>query len=472
MAFDPIPDPSTLLGAIYGIERQLALLDQQLDAARSSGASPDGAVTAVANGTPLVISVTITPAALAAAASAGNLGPLAASAVVALNQALGSAQDASATTTGNLDATLSLQGICAPNAALPNVAGFTDAAAALTGEVPIIDQRIAARRFQGQVGAVTAVVDGHFQVISVTIAGFPRDAAALGDQVVRAVNLGIGQVQTLVDQTVDTTAGNIGQNKAGFADLCLYARGSLKLEDRVKVVTSAGGRAAIGNAGNTGTNIGVSTQTGNIWSMAPVFLSNNAHIVGFVKSNQAVTSQTTPPDVSAGVFPGTFVQLPNLSLQVTFPSKNSGDILQDVNAKPLTLKPGAYNNVTVKAPLTLTAGTYTFETLDFEPQGTLTIDSRAGRVIVYVHGGNLIFRGKQTSASGQPNFVLGYFGTGMVTVGAAFTGTMIAPTALIDLATIASPGYTGAFFAKDIDVHPDVTITFVPYTGTPSLGTF
>jgi DNA-binding protein YbaB len=472
MAFDPIPDPATLLGAIFNIERQLAQLDQQLDAARFSGASSDGVVTAVANGTPLVMSVAITPAGLAAADGAGNLAPLAASALAALNLALGTAQDASATTTGTLASTLSLQGICAPNAALPNIAGFAETASALTAEVPLIDQRIAARRFQGQVGPVTAIVDGHFRVITVAIAGFPRDAAALGDQITRAVNLAIAQVQTLVDQTIDTTVGNVGQNTAAFGDLCLYARGSLTVEDRVKVVNGTGGLAAVGNAGAVTTNIGSSTQVGNVWSLAPVTLRNNAHVVGFVKSSQSITSQTTPPDVSAGVFPATFIQLPNLSLQVTFPVKNSGDVSLEVTSKPLTLKPGAYNNATIKAALTLTAGTYTFETFDFEPQGTLTIDSRAGRVIVYVHGGNLIFRGKQVSASGRPNFLLGYFGTSMVAVGAAFTGTMVAPTALIDLATIGAPGYSGAFFAKDIDAHPDSTITFVPYTGTPSLGTF
>jgi hypothetical protein len=57
-------------------------------------------------------------------------------------------------------------------------------------------------------------------------------------------------------------------------------------------------------------------------------------------------------------------------------------------------------------------------------------------------------------------------------VGSAFTGTLVAPTALVDLATIPSPGYSGAFFGKDIVAHPDSTFSFVAHTGSPALGTF
>jgi len=188
MAFDPIPDPATLIDAVFRIERQLALLDDQLDAARVAASSTDGAVTATASGTPRLVALTITPAALAAADAAENLGPLANAVRDVANQALGPAQDASAITTGNVASGLSLQGICAPSAALPNIAGFAEAAAALTAEVPLVDQRVAARLFQGQVGPVTAVVNGHFEVTRVVIAGFPADADTLAEQALQAIN--------------------------------------------------------------------------------------------------------------------------------------------------------------------------------------------------------------------------------------------------------------------------------------------
>jgi len=471
MAFDPIPDPTTLMSAIFSIERQLAQLDQQLDQARFSASSTDNAVTAVANGTPRLVTLTITAAALLAANTSGTISSLASKILTAANQALGNAQDASATSCGALANTISLQGICAPTGALPNIAGFAETASALTALVPVIDQHILARTFQSQVGPVTAVVNGHFEITSLTIAGSPIDADVVADQATQAINGAIAQVPPVVDTTIDTTVNNVPTNTVGFGDLCLYARGSLRIEDGVKVVGAGTSLAAIGNAGNTETNIGVSCRVGNVWSMAPVTLRDNAHVGGTVKTPQTVTSQTTPPDVTGGVFPLTFIQLPNLSLQVTFPGSNGGDVSLEPTDKR-TLAPGAYGNLVVKGVLTLKAGTYTFETFDLESQGTLTIDSSAGRVIVHVHGGNLIFRGKQTSVSGRANFFLGYFGANMVVVGAPFTGTLVAPTALIDLATITAPGYSGAFFGKDIDVHPNSTISFVAYTGSPALGTF
>lgn len=471
MPFDPIPDPSTLLGAVLAMERQLTALDQELDAAAHSASSADGSITAVANGTPRLIELSIAQAALDAANTTANLTNLANAVKTVVNQAMSTAHASSATRTGNLARSLSLQNICAPNAALPNIAGFPEAAAALTAEIPIIDQRIAARRLQGKVGPATATVNGYFEVITLTLDGFPSDAAVLSGQILRAINLGFEEGSGIVDQTIADVVGTIDQNSVGFAALCLYARGSLRIADRVQVKSGSSTFAAVANAGPAETNIGVDARVGNVWSMGPVTLRNNAHVVGFVKTNQTVTSQTTPPDVSGGVFPGTFIRLPNLSLQVNFPGTHQGAVNIEPPAQR-TLAPGAWGAVTVKGRLQLSAGTYTFESFDLESQATLTIDSRAGRVILHVRGGNLIFRGKQVSVQGRANFFLGYFGTNMVVVGSPFTGTLVAPTALVDLATIPAPGYSGAFFGKDIVAHPDSTFNFVPHTGSPALGTF
>lgn len=47
-----------------------------------------------------------------------------------------------------------------------------------------------------------------------------------------------------------------------------------------------------------------------------------------------------------------------------------------------------------------------------------------------------------------------------------------APSAQIVLDTVAAPGHSGAFFGQDIQVDPNQTITWFPFSGTPSLGTF
>ena len=53
---------------------------------------------------------------------------------------------------------------------------------------------------------------------------------------------------------------------------------------------------------------------------------------------------------------------------------------------------------------------------------------------------------------------------------APFRGTFVAPNTSVDFKMVVAPGYTGAFFAKDISVQPNQTITFIPITGTPPLG--
>lgn len=480
MAFDPIPDPATFLSAVFAIERQLAQLDQTLEAARFTAASADSSVTAVASGTPRLISLVITQTVLDAAHAARALPVLVTTVRTVVNQALGKAQDASAVTTAGLAQGLSLQGVCAPGGALPNLANFAETAAALTAQVPVIDDRLVARIFQGVVGPVTALVDGHFEVTSLTVDGFPVDAEVLAGQTVRAINLAIEQIKVFIDQTITDTTDKVPTNTVTLSEVCLYARGALDIEDRVTTKTASGAFAAVVNAGTTQTNIGSQAQVGNVWSNAKVLLRSNGVVNGTVKTSQGFTAQDNPPKVTGGVFTNAFIQVPALSLSVTFPTNPSGGsiILEPPNAPPpptTVIAPGAYANVHIKSRRTLrvSKGTYTFESLQLEPESILEIDSRSGRVIIHVRGGTLFTRGTIKSfSSARPDFFLSYFGGTDLSIDTPFTGTIVAQTAKIVLASVGTPGHSGAFFAQSILVRPGNNIVFVPYSGSPSLGQF
>ena len=60
--------------------------------------------------------------------------------------------------------------------------------------------------------------------------------------------------------------------------------------------------------------------------------------------------------------------------------------------------------------------------------------------------------------------------TNPISLEAPFRGTFVAPNASVNFASLAAPGFTGAFFAKDIIVQPNQTITFIAHSGTPPLG--
>ena len=484
MAFDPIPDPATFLPAVFNIERQLAQLDQALEAARHTAASADNAVTAVASGTPRMISLVITQTAVDAAHAADTFPALVTTVRTVCNQALGNAQDASVVTTAGIAQGLSLQGVCVPNGPLPNLANFAETAAALTAQVPVIDDRLVARIFTGVVGPVTALVNGHFEVTGLTVDGFPVDAEVLGGQTVRAINLAIEQGKVLIDQVITDTTGTVPTNTVTLPEVCLYARGAMDIEDRVTTKTAAGAFAAVVNVGTTQTNIGSQAQVGNVWSNANVFLRSNGVVNGTVKTSQGFSAQNNPPNVTGGVFTNAFIQVPALSLSVTFPTTPSGGsiILEPANAPPApqppptAIPPGAYATVHIKSRRTLRVvkGTYTFNELMLEPESTLEIDSRTGRVIIHVKGGTLFTRGTIKSiVAGRPDFFLSYFGVNDSPSTRRSRGPSSPRPRRSSLASVNPPAqHWGAFFAQNILVRPGNNILFVPYAGLPSLGTF
>jgi DNA-binding protein YbaB len=210
MAFDPLPAPSTFANAILAIENQLAALDARLATLTFSAQSADHNVTIVVDASIEVVSVTILPPLLTAPV---NLTTLASTLVTVVNQALAAAHTRAASEAATAAAAFNLQGVCAPNAAMPNYAGFAQAAASLTAQEPAVDARVAALQFPGQVGVASAVASGHLDVVSLTIARLPDYLPTLSSDVGNAINQALGSAKKLVDTTiggsVDTLPGNV-----------------------------------------------------------------------------------------------------------------------------------------------------------------------------------------------------------------------------------------------------------------------
>jgi DNA-binding protein YbaB len=478
MAFDPLPNPSTFVTAVLNLEHQMAVLEAQLRAASFNAAA--GGLSVTANGMVEVTAVQAPFTAIKTNATTGqpDLVDLASRLLTLVNQAFTAATTASAaqcaTTTGGFN----LLGLCVPNGPLPNYAGFQDTAAALIAEEPAIAAKVAAMRFTGKAGSVTAVVTGTLSVASLTIGALPSVAQVLQQDVADAIN----RARRGADGGIDTGIQNPGTNppQVTLTGLCLHAHGNLSIGDRVKVVGSTSGTfAAIANtAGGGTTRLGTDTQVGDIWSRAPVTLADRAHVNGSVRSNLAVTPPSSPGPtgqvVTGQIVANSVIVVPALDFNVTFPGTNQGPVNLDPGQPPTTkaINPGAWGAVTVKTGCTLQlkTGTYTFTSLDLEPGGTLSLDSKNGQVLIHVQG-NLIYRGAVTERTGTaPKLFMSCFSTTAFTLGAPFRGTFVAPNASVDFATVAAPGYTGAFFCKDITVEPDNTMTFIPFSGTPPIG--
>ena len=470
MAFDPLPSPSSFASAILTIENQLSALDAKLATLTFSAQSADGNVSAVVDASIEVVSLTVQPALLDPSA---NLATVAATIVTVVNQALAAAHTRAASEAASASAGFNLQGVCAPGGAFPNYAGFAEAAGALTAEEPTIDARIAAQQFTGQVGVATAVASGHLDVLTLTLSRLPEFLPALAADAGSAINKALRSAKRLVDVTVGGVVTTLPDNAVKLTDLCLYARDTISFGDRSKLLgTQAGSFAVMANAGNGLTTLGADAQVGNVWSRAPVTLRDRTHVNGFIKSNQAVTLGNADV-VSGPIVQQTFIQLPSFGFSVTFPTTNSGDVIVQPNTTR-TLAPGSYGQLIVNAGATLflSTGTYFFTSFDLESNSKISCSSSGGQVVVYTPG-NVIYRGNIIEKTGgRPKFFLGAFTATTIPVVGPFTGTLAAPNAQITLNTVAAPGHSGAFFGKAIQVDPDNTVNWVPFGGTPSLGTF
>jgi hypothetical protein len=95
--------------------------------------------------------------------------------VTLANQAFTAAHTSSAAQCATTTGPFNLLGLCVPGGAFPNFAGFADTANTLIAEKPAVSARIAAMRFTGVAGGVTAVVSGSFVVQSLIITTIPVD---------------------------------------------------------------------------------------------------------------------------------------------------------------------------------------------------------------------------------------------------------------------------------------------------------
>jgi DNA-binding protein YbaB len=483
MAFDPLPSPASFGNTLLDLERRLANLDTQLRGlAFDTGTANDLGLTA--NGMIEVTAVRIPYAVIKKVAATGQYDrvELASRLVTLCNQAFTAANTAAAAQSATTTAAFNLLGLCVPGGAFPNFSGFQDHANTLIAEEPAVAARVAAMRFTGKAGSVTAVISGTFTVISLVIDAIPDTQSVLEQDVADAINRARRAGDTGIDKGIADPTAN--PPTVTMTTVCLYARGNLTLKNFVKVVGSGTSFAAIANTGSGGqTFLDTDTQVGDIWSRAPVTLRDRVKVTGSVRSNLAVTPATLPAPggqvVTGQIVANNVVVIPSLNLVVTFPGTNQGPVSLDPGQPPKpvvrAINPGAWGAVTVKPQCTLQlkTGTYTFDSLDLESGGTLSLDSKGGQVVVHVKGGNFIFRGAITERTGgSPRLFMSCFTTSPITIGSRFIGTFVAPNTSVDFATIAAPGHTGAFFAKDLSVQPNQTITFVPFSGVPTLDGF
>ncbi len=277
----------------------------------------------------------------------------------------------------------------------------------------------------------------------VAIAGNGEVALAVGVHVVE---------WTVEDDTVSQVAQQTIQVLPGLA-----AEGRFDARDRARVLTGTGAFAAVANLGSTSTELGVQAHLGDVVSVASVLLRDGTTVHGSLTTAGALTRQNQTT-VTGTIQEQAELALGNLANPpVDFPSDMGPGLTLETDATQ-GLPPGTYGPVHVqsRASLVLAAGDYVLESLSVEPDATIVV---ASGTRLFVRDA-LTYRGRFVDDAGvvTPTF-LAYYGTSSVTLEREFRGKLFAESASLALGAGQRLSFAGQFFAKDIEVRPDVTVT-------------
>ncbi len=236
-------------------------------------------------------------------------------------------------------------------------------------------------------------------------------------------------------------------------DSWLASRGRLRIGDGI---TLTGGTLA--SVAAPGVYLGTGTVASAVVSEGQVELRDRARVTTTlitpllpIRGNQtAIPTNFTP--TSAKPFSShlwSFVYPPSSA-----PSRRA------ISGQTLTLAPGNYNDVVVDSggTITLSAGTYTFRSLQAESNGRVKLP--AGQVILNVASSLTLRSSVEGPASGYDWTVI-YASKNPLTIERGFKGTLLAPNAALTLRGAAS-AYTASAYAKELTLEAGALFNFKP----------
>lgn len=252
-------------------------------------------------------------------------------------------------------------------------------------------------------------------------------------------------------------------NGATLSTLALGTLGGpLRIEDRAAILTSGGGPAPVAAVLGP-TEIGANARVGSVFSSGDVELRDRARVDGLLVTDGGVRLSKSSV-VTGTISEHTPTRPLDVSWTANIPAPGEPIMVEPDHAR--TLPPGSYASVHVKsrATLSLGPGSYFFDSLSVEPQGIVDAHNGSGPVYVYLREG-LVFRGRIAErAPAVANLLFVARGEKPIRVEAPFRGALVAPNALLRLGTVRGGEHVGSFFARSIEVAPDVTVRHRPFT--------
>ena len=245
-----------------------------------------------------------------------------------------------------------------------------------------------------------------------------------------------------------------------LAETAIAASESIRIADGVTVGTLP---STVYCDGTGVTEIGADALIkADVVTVGNQFLRERAHITGKVLTRGSVTKQNSVVVNGGTTEHGDFERSDDFSWEVNIPNMGPGVNLEPDHTR--NLAPGAYEYLELKSRATvrLTSGTYYFNRFQTEPQSRIEISSNGDAVVIYVIN-TLTNRAQLVHSTSISNFFIGYWGNTTADLDAPFSGTLVAPNALIRLAPLNGGRHKGQFIGKSINAEAHTPIDFVPY---------
>ncbi len=255
----------------------------------------------------------------------------------------------------------------------------------------------------------------------------------------------------------------------GPADMFMSTTSRLQVDDRVVLGTSSV-LESVANFGSAGFELGAQAVAhANVYSAGgTTFLRSQSAVGGFVRA--VGTIQTQPPVTIGSQQPNTATASTPTLFTVAPPATTQPFLFLDVDQPPAgqpprAIAPGAYAGLDVhsRSRVSLTAGTYFFDSFNTEPDAQVFIDTSSGPIFIYTKTMFRFHGGFVQSAGPVGRVLVGHAGTSNVDLQVGFVGTVVAPNAQIDLRRPTTGQHKGSFFGARIEAFSDSTILHIPF---------
>jgi hypothetical protein len=226
--------------------------------------------------------------------------------------------------------------------------------------------------------------------------------------------------------------------------------------------TGSFGTLACAGARCSETELGRGSTTGSIRSLGSVELEDASHVAGDVTTEGRVRVENSAHVDGTTTSPSSLLRpTQSLAWVSELPSQQFGDVRVE-GGQTRSLPPASYGSVRVEAGiLELTAGTYSFRSLEIEHGGTLRVLHGGQAVVAYIDD-ELEQSGAIDDAGDASHLLLAFSGRDKVRFRGPLRATLVAPQAEVALGELrTAEEHQGTAIARSVSLGERTTLRHV-----------